>query len=208
MASSAARRSRQPTTAAAAGEGPQFTLDVTNLREVIGAVKEFSPALATSLRRNLRASGEEIIAEQRSILDGPLPGNTAKSGTRLRLVAASDGRRAYVRRVNTFADVATKRSRSSGMRARIKASLKTRVVAGASRQGVNVRAEVRTGGLMAIQWQARRFRHPVFYTGGDTKTWTDQKGQPYFWAPVVAGREQAQRKIADAIDQALHEITP
>lgn len=197
------RYSRQPTQAARAGASPEITLDTRNLTEVLAAVKEFSPALARQLRKRLRGTGEHIIADQRAVLDGPLPGNAAKSGTRLRLVAPANGRKGYLRRVNVYKDVATKRSRSSGMREQIKASLKTRVVAGKTRQGVNVRAEVRTGGVMAIQWQARRFRHPVFAT----ETFVDQKGQPYFWGPAMAGREQARQEIEQAIADAVAEIS-
>ena len=200
------RHSRQPTQRAAAGDSPQITLDTSNLREIIEATKEFSPALTRALRRDLRASGAEIIAEQRAILDGPLPGNAAKSGTRLKLIAPTGAHRSYVRRVNVYSDVATKRSRSRGMRAGIKRSLKTRVVAGKSRQGVTVRADVRVGGLMVVQWQARRFRHPVFYDGTGEKVWTDQKGQPYFWDPVIKGRDAATVKIRAAIDEAVAQI--
>ena len=191
---------------AGSGEG-DFTLDVSNLREVLGEVKQASPALARSLRKRLRATGDEIIAEQRAVLDGPLPGNAAKSGSKLKLIRPKDGRKSYFRRVNTYDDVATKRTRSRGMRAGIKKSLKTRVVAGKTRQGVDVRAEQRVAGVMAVQWQARIFRHPVFATGSDEKTWTTQKGQPYFWAPAIRGRDAAARKVAAAIDEALTEIS-
>lgn len=191
---------------AGSGDG-DFTLDVSNLREVLAEVKQASPALARSLRKRLRSTGDEIIAEQRAILDGPLPGNAAKSGTRLKLIKAGDGRKSYTRRVNTYEDVATKRNRTSGMRAGIKKSLKTRVVAGKTRQGVNVRTEKRLGGPMTIQWQARIFRHPVFATGSDEKTWTTQKGQPYFWAPAMRGRDAAARKVSAAIDEVLNEIS-
>ncbi len=197
------RWSHQPTQRAQSGDAPEITLEAKNLREVLQAAKEVSPALARQLRKRLRGSGEAIITAQRAILDGPLPGNAAKAGTRLKLVATSDNRRAYLRKVNVYKDVATKRTRSRGMRESIKASLKTRVVAGTTRQGVNVRAETRVAGVMAIQWQARRFRHPVF--GGEE--FVDQKGQPYFWGPAVAGREAAKAEIEKAIADALGEAT-
>jgi hypothetical protein len=182
---------------------PEVSIDVSNLREVLTAARDYSPALARELRKRLRSSGEEIIAEQRSILDGPLPGNAAKAGSRIKLVVPRDGRAPHLRKVNVYKDVATKRNRSTGMRERIKASLKTRVVAGKSRQGVNVRADTRVGGVMAVQWQARRFRHPVFGTG----TFADQKGQPYFWGPAIAGRDKAAERIKQAIDDAVVEAT-
>lgn len=185
------------------GDGVQVEIDTSDLRAVLAAAKEHSPALARALRKRLRGTGESIIAEQRSILDGPLPGNAAKAGTRLRLVAARDGRKGHVRTVNVYKDVATKRNRSTGMRERIKASLKTRVVAGTTRQGVNVRAQTRTGGPMAIAWQSRRFRHPVF----DTGRFVEQKGQPYFWGPAIAGRDRARAEIERALADAAAEIS-
>lgn len=185
------------------GDGVQVEIDTSDLRAVLAAVKEHSPALARALRKRLRGTGEAIIAEQRSALDGPLPGNAAKAGTRLKLVAPRDGRKGHIRTVNVYKDVATKRHRSTGMRERIKASLKTRVVAGSTRQGVNVRAETRIGGRMAIAWQARRFRHPVF----DTGQFVEQKGQPYFWGPAIAGREKARAEIEQALADAAAEIS-
>lgn len=186
-----------------ADDGPEFTLDVSNLRGVITAAKGYSPALARSLRKRLRGTGEAIITEQRAVLDGPLPGNARKTGSKIRWVEPRDGRKGYLRKVNTYDDVAANRTRSRGMRTKIKASLKTRVVAGTTRQGVNVRAESRIGGAMTHAWQARRFKHPVF----GTDEWATQNGQPYFWGPAVAGRAKARAEIEKALADAVAEIT-
>lgn len=184
------------------GSEADFTLDTSNLTQVLAEVKSVSPTLARELRKRLRGTGEEIVAAQRAILDGPLPSGIRKTGTRMKLVKTRGSNR-ILRRVNVYEDAEVGRSRSTGMRAGIKKSLKTRVVAGKTRQGVNVRAERRVGGVMVNAWQARRFRHPVF----GTQEWAVQKGQPYFWKPAMEGRDSAARKIGQAIDDALAEIS-
>lgn len=184
-----------------------FTLDTSNLREVLAEVRQASPALARQLRKRLRGTGEEIIAEQRSILDGPLPSGIRRTGTRYRMVRPRNGRARYMHKVATFEDVEVGRRRSRGMRAGIKKSLKTRVVAGRTRQGVNVRAERRVGGVMVNAWESRRFRHPVFGDTTGERAWVDQKGGPYFWGPAMRGRDAARQRIGRAIDDALAEIS-
>lgn len=185
------------------GDGPEISIDVSDLRSVLTAAKEYDPALARALRKRLRGTGDEIIAEQRAILSGPLPGLAVKTGKKRVWVTPRDGRRGYWRNVNLYEKSQdAKRSRSTGMRERIKASLKTRVVAGKTRQGVNVRTDVRTAGVMAVQWQAARFRHPVFNTG----TFVEQRGQQYFWGPAIRGRERAHQQIEQALAEAAAEI--
>lgn len=185
-------------------EGPDFTIDVGDLRSVLAAAKEFSPALARDLRRRLRRSGDEIVATQRAELDKPLPGMARVSGTQTRMITARGRRVAYRRRVNVYEDVATGRSRSTGMREAIKASLKTRVSTSKTRQGINVRADDRRGRHMTHPWQARTFRHPVF---GDRGTHVIQRGQPYFWQPVIDGAAAAREQVRQAIDEAIAQIS-
>lgn len=189
----------------APGGGPEFELDTSNVRDVVAAVKEFSPALARRLRKDLRSTGDEIIAGQKAILAGPLPGSIAVTGRRTRLVTPSDGRRPYLRTVNVYEErERTARDRKKGMRRKIAAGLKTRVVTGKTRQGVSVRTTRSISGPMANTWQAKRFRHPVFSHAGST--FVDQAGQPYFWGPAVAGRERAAQQIEAAITAALAEM--
>lgn len=193
-----------PTASQSAAQGLSFDLDTANLREVIGAVKAFSPALARKLRKDLRATGDEIIADQGQILDGPLPPGVVVAGKRTRLIVPEDGSKPYFRRVNVYEEreAASRNRRSRGMRRDIKRSLKTRVVAGKTRQGVQVRADSKIS-PMTHAWQARIFRHPVFATG----QFVHQRGQQYFWAPAVKGRERAARKVDEAIADAINEMT-
>lgn len=191
---------------AAEGDGGvELDLDTSNLRDVLAAVKEFSPALARRLRKELRSVGDDIIAEQRQLLAGALPGSVAVTGTKTRLVAASDGRKAYLRKVNVYEErERVARDRKRGMRKKIGDGLKTRVVTGKTRQGVTVRTDRSIAGPMAQAWQAKRFRHPVF---GDRSAFVDQLGQPYFWGPAVAGADAARTKIEKAVADALAEMS-
>ena len=195
---------KKTSAAADAAAGLSFDLDTTNLREVVAAVKDFSPALARQLRKQLRAVGDDIIADQRSILNGPLPGSIAVVGKKTRLVVPKDGSKPYLRKVNVYEERArAARDRNRGMRKKIGQGLKTRVVTGKTRQGVSVRTDRRIGGEMSQVWQAKVFRHQAF----GREPWIHQRGQQYFWGPAVEGREAAAKKIDDAIAEAINEMT-
>ena len=64
------------------GVTPKIALDTSSVRTRFERIKEFDPALARRVRRDMRQSGDEIIAEQRAILDGPLPRGVAVVGQR------------------------------------------------------------------------------------------------------------------------------
>jgi hypothetical protein len=196
---------KRPSASSAAASGLDFELDVSNLREVLGSVKEFSPALARKLRKELRGTGDDIIADQQRVLDGPLPPGVAVTGKRTRLIVPKDGSKPYFRRVNVYEERerAANNRTSRGMRQGIKRSLKTRVVAGKTRQGVQVRANSKTSD-MTHAWQAKIFRHPVF---SHTGKFVHQRGQQYFWGPAVRGRDRAAIKVDQAIAQALTEMS-
>jgi hypothetical protein len=181
-------------------------LDPSNLREVLAAAKEFNPALARSLRRKLRSTGDEVIAEQKTELDGPLPPGVQVAGKTTRLILPKDGRRPYFRRVNVYEERAraSDNRRSTGMRDRIKDSLRTRVVAGKTRQGVQVRADSRRSD-MTHAWESKLFRHPVFGHGGST--FVPQRGRPYFWGPAVRGRARAAERVGEALTEAVNVIS-
>jgi len=185
-------------------EGGDLELDTTNLRDLFAKVRGVSPKLATDLRRRLRESGDVIIAKQKATLDEPPPGNAEVTGKRLKLIQGRN-RKAYARLVNKYGDKATNRRRHTGMREAIKASIKTRIVAGKTRQGITIRTDQKVAGPMARVWQSQRFRHPVF---GDRGVWVIQKGQPYFWGPVYDQdtRAHVMQSVEEAVASALKEI--
>ncbi|WP_136017935.1 hypothetical protein [Arthrobacter silvisoli] len=178
---------------------PEITITSPNLRQVMADVKAISPKLLRNLRRDLRGVGDDIINDQKAILSGALPGNAKRAGKQLRRIKTKRGK-SYLRAVNVYQAETAKRSRSTGMRNRIKSSLKTRVVSGATRSGISIRADKNVGGVMVKGWNKKVIRHPVF---GNRESWATQFGQPYWWEPIKAGRVKAQQKALAAISDAL-----
>lgn len=179
---------------------PEITITSPNLRKVLADVKQISPKLATNLRRSLRSVGDDILKDQKSILSGPLPGNAVKTGQRIRTIKTKKGK-SYLRAVNVYKAESAKRTRSTGMRNRVKASLKTRVVSGTTRSGISIRADKSVGGVMVKGWNKKVIRHPVF---GNKEQFISQFGQPYWWEPIRRGQDEARKKALDAIEDALN----
>jgi hypothetical protein len=179
---------------------PEITITSPNIREALARAKEIGPAVQRNLRRSLRGVGDDIIKDQRAILSGAKPGNAKRSGRTVRRIKDSKGR-TYLRAVNVYKAEAAGRDRSTGMRNRVKASLKTRVVAGATRSGISIRADKGVGGAMVKGWNKKVLRHPVF---GNKETFVSQFGQPYWWEPIKRGRIDAKDKALAAINDALN----
>jgi len=180
---------------------PEITITSPNLREALAKAKAIGPAVQRNLRKSLRSVGDDIIADQKAILDGAKPGNARKAGMRVKRIQAKGKGKGYLRAVNVYKAEDAKRDRSTGMRKRIKASLKTRVVAGATRSGISIRADKSTGGVMVKGWNKKVLRHPVF---GNKENYVSQFGQPYWWEPIKAGQTQAKEKALAAISDALN----
>lgn len=179
---------------------PEITITSPNIREALARAKEIGPAVQRNLRRNLRGVGDDIIKEQRAIISGALPGNAKRAGKTVRRIKDSKGR-TYLRAVNVYKAEAASRNRGKGLRNRVKASLKTRVVAGATRSGISIRADKSVSHGMEKLWNKKVIRHPVF---GNKDRFVSQFGQPYWWEPIKRGRINARDKALAAIDDALN----
>lgn len=185
-----------------------WTPDPESLRKLLTGLKELPPKVRTATRRELRGVGDETISEQRAILSGPLPGGTTKAGWRPQLRQNKRTGKFYILKQNVYKDVDVKRGgRSTGLREGIKRGLKTRIVVGQKRQGIEV---VTTGPKVgdpkfnqAKFWTKSRFRHPLF---GDRSRFVDQKGQPYFHAPVFRGRDTMVRRAAEILERAARDV--
>lgn len=182
--------------------GLSFDIETPDLRGLLAGLKDVEPKLATNLRRELRQSGDGIIAAQKSILAGRPP-RVGGSTKKLRLITPRNGRRPYFAFRTTYQPGDTRVGGVSNLRDQIAQGLRTRVATGKTRQSV----EVRTGGPrndgynMARVWQSAQFRHPVF---GDQNDWSTQFGQSYFFAPITAElRELMRGRIQQSIDDAL-----
>lgn len=178
------------------------TASVQNLRE---SLQSMPKTVARDARRELRHVGDTVIAEQKRILSGSLPGKVVKSGKELALRHYRGGHTRIVTRTH-YAALARDGADSGGrMRAGIAAGLRTRIVAGTTRSGLNIAT---TSGRMPSgkewmpkTWQKSRFRHPVF----QSSAWADQAGQPYFFSPVIKGRDKMIQQMNTIIDNALKE---
>lgn len=181
-------------------------VDTASLRSVLQALKQIDPKLATNLRRELRESGEEIVAAQRAELAERAPKVAGRSES-WRLITPKRGkngkaRRPYLARRVDYHAGATRVGGDSDLRQQIADGLRTRVVTGAKREGVEVKTTgPRIGGSnMARVWQKKQFRHPVF--GGEG--WAVQFGHPYFFGPVTDHlRYRMQDRVKKAIDAAV-----
>lgn len=178
----------------------RLQVDPRSLERLLREFRDLPPKVKTGVRRELRAVGDDVIAAQRSILDGPLPRGVKVSGRSTVFAKNRKTGRTYLRRVNTYADTDVERpGRSTGLRERIKEGLATRVVTGKTRQGIDIRNTNRKA-EMSTGWNSKRFRHPVF---GSTDKWVYQAGQPYFFGPVMAGRDDLLRRAEVILTEAL-----
>jgi hypothetical protein len=159
--------------------------DAAQLRSLLQTFNDIPKDEKTAVRSALRHTGDDVISGQRAVLDGPLPPGVQVTGKTTTLAFNKKTRHTYVRTVNVFGDVATKRGgRSSGLREGIKAGLVTRVVTGTTRQSIEIKTQTNKA-PMSTGWNAKRFRHPVF---GNKDTFVYQAGQPYFFDPIFKGR--------------------
>ncbi|KAA9110184.1 hypothetical protein F6B43_00290 [Microbacterium rhizomatis] len=179
-----------------------LAVDQDKLRKRLDAVKEFSPALMRGTRKLLRTTGDEVIAEQSAILDGPLPRGIRAAGKRVVIRRNKKTGKLGLRTLNAYREQDVRSSgRSTGLRKGIKAGLRTRVVLGKTRTEVRVQTTgARENG--SAFWQSKKFRHRVF--GRDEFVY--QQGQPYFWGPAYRGAAGMVRRIDDIADQAFKQI--
>lgn len=187
-------------------DGLAFDVDTASLRSVLQALKSIDPKLATNLRRELRDAGDDIIAAQRAELTERAPKVAGRSESWRLIVPKRDKngrtRKPYLARRVTYHAGETRQGGDSDLRQQISRGLRTRVLTGAKREGVEVKTTgPRIGGSnMARVWQAKQFRHPVFGGTG----WAVQFGHPYFFGPVTDElRTRMQNRVKKAIDAAV-----
>jgi hypothetical protein len=181
--------------------------NVPELRVLLKEFNDIPPTVKTGVRRELRHTGDDIIAAQRAILDGPLPAGVVVTRKQLVLVLNKKTGRRYVRNANVYGETAVQRpgrSRSQkdggvGLREAIKAALATRVVTGSTRQGITITTQ-NSKAQMSTGWNSRRFRHPVF---GNRSNFVFQAGEPYFYAPVFEGRNALIDKAIAVLNDAI-----
>ncbi len=196
------------------GVDTKFTLQAeeSGLR---GILLGLPPDIRRNLRRTLRHTGDQAIAEMTKTLEGALPGGIAKvDGSRqLRQYTSEKTGKTYYRYGYEWKRKDRTRGESSGtMRRSIVQGLRTRVVAGKTRSGITLsttKAKMPDGKQpMVNAWNAKKFRHPVFgRTNTMNDTWADQQGQPYFFHPAIQAVKQMRADTARAIEDAVREAS-
>lgn len=93
---------------------------------------------------------------------------------------------------------------SGDVRDQIAAKLRTKVVAGKTRQSIGIATggPVVGGASLAKVFERSSFRHPVFNTG----QWAEQAGYPYFNKPVREGADRMRERIDASIDDVIRRI--
>lgn len=177
----------------------QIKPDAAQLRALLSQFNDLPAKVKTETRRDLRRVGDDVIAGQRAVLDGPLPAGVAVTG-RTRSFQVNKKGGISIKRRNTYGDRDVQRGgRSTGLREAIKAGLVTRVVTGKTRQGIEVKTQ-NSKAPMSTGWNAQRFRHPVF---GNREAFAYQAGQPYFFKPVFEGRTEMIASAVDILNKAV-----
>ncbi len=167
-------------------DGVRIEFDPKQFAVFMAEVKEFSPKLATALRRRLRDAGKETVeAIQHKLLEAA-PGSASVS-------SAHPGRRKK-------APSAQSRRRSSGLRGKLAAATKLTIVTGKSRQGIGITTSAAklspADKAMLRAWNKKKFRHGVF---GDPNVVVNQPGNPFFGNTIRAH----QQRITDSVQLAL-----
>lgn len=182
---------------------PEFSFTLPDLRSLFADLKSVGPKLATDVRRGLRRTGDDIIAKQRQILTGALPGPIRKTGSEIRMVYPT-GRKPYLAIRNVYETGEGSDGGVDDLRSKIRAGLKTGITSTANRSSIQIKTTgPRNDGYnMAKTWQSKRFRHPIFGMLG----WMDQQGQPYFWGPAYDGVDDMQHKVQRILDDAVNHL--
>ena len=158
------------------------SIEAGSLRKLLQASRNWDAASRREMRAGLRAAAAKSTEASKASVLGPPPGGGAFS------------------------------ARTTGLRAALAAGVKVSIRSGREVGGV-VKGEgvrVTTTGTrlgpdqqaMVKAYMAREFRHPVY--GG--RIWVEQKGKNWFYGPLMAGREQYQREVVRAIQEAADAV--
>ena len=149
-------------------------------------VKEFSPELATSLRKELRNAGGLLVQDVRAAVRGQARGERIAKQTR----------RGH-----------HKAGAKVSFRDAIASATSLKIVAGTTRQGISVVTDAskmpENIRAMAKAWNKKSFRHPVF---GNRDRWVNQDGRPYFGSVINEHVAEVQEAMNTALSEALEKI--
>ena len=154
-----------------------------SLRKLLQASRTWDAVSRREMRKGLRAAASQSAADAKSAVEGPPPGGGAFS------------------------------ARTTGMRAALSRGVKVSIRGGREAKDGSVTGEgvrVITDGsklpdnqqAMVKAYMARVWRHPVY--GG--RIWVEQRGKNWFYGPLMKGRDDYQRAVVEAIQDAADAV--
>lgn len=196
-------------------DGPEVNIEIEpgSLRKLVQASRTWDKVARRDLRKNLRAAADPAMAAVRAEVLGPTPpkadqrsAREIKRGTAM----ASLG----IGRNQARTSAAASRNRNivrSALAAGVTASIRTGRVSkktgDVSGEGIRITAAKKRlpegKSPMLYLYGRDKFRHPVF---GDTETWVNQRGKPWFYRPIASQRNSFKQAVVDVIDAAAREI--
>ncbi|MEW9874036.1 hypothetical protein [Arthrobacter sp. HS15c] len=186
-------------------DGPEIDIQIEpgSLRRLVQASRTWDKVARRDLRANLRAAADPAMADVRAEVQGPTPpkadqrsAREIRRGKSIRTSAARARNRNIVRQ-----------ALASGVRSSIKTGRVSKKTGDVSGEGIRIEAtkkKLPAGQEPMLYLYGRdKFRHPVF---GDTETWVNQRGKPWFYRPISKHRNTFKQAVVDVIDAAAREI--
>lgn len=195
--------------------GPEIKIEIDpgSLRTLVQASRTWDKVARRDLRKNLRAAADPAIAAVRAEVTGPTPPK-ADQRTARQIKRGAALARLGLGRNQQRTSAAASRNRNivrSALAAGVTASIRTGRVSkktgDVTREGIRITATKKrlpAGSQPMLYLYGRdKFRHPVF---GDTDTWVNQRGKPWFYRPIAKQRNSFKKAVVDVIDAAAREI--
>lgn len=189
-------------------DGPvRVTVDAAEFRRLMLEVKGFDAKMAASIRRNLRTAGEAAAGDVRSALgQAPPSGGRRSVGVRAALAAGTKvvvGTKAPGVKITTSGK-ALPPAHQPMLRLYNKAQWRHPVFASyGKRSGLKKAAKASKGSLRSA---LRGLDRALADRDRRKAVWVAQKGRPYFGTVIQARRDDMERAVLAAMDEAAEAI--
>lgn len=190
---------------AAGFDGPEIEIELEpgSLRRLVQASRTWDKVARRELRKNLRAAADPAMDAVRAEVLGPTPPKAdQRTARQIKRGAAPITSAARARNRNLI-----RPALAAGVRASIKTGRVSKKTGDVTGEGIRVEATKKrlpAGSEPMLYLYGRdKFRHPVF---GDTETWVNQRGKPWFYRPIAKQRNSFKQAVVDVIESAAREI--
>lgn len=196
-------------------DGPEVKIEIDpgSLRKLVQASRAWDKVARRDLRNNLRSAAAPAIAAVKAEVTGPTPPKADQRSAR-QIKRALNMARVGIGTNQARTSAAASRNRNivrSALAAGVTSSIRTGRVSkktgDVSGEGIRITATAKKLPMdqkpMLYLYGRDKFRHPVF---GDTDTWVNQRGKPWFYRPISKQRNTFKKAVVDVIDAAAREI--